>query len=103
MIIKTIPQNAQEVKAAVEGRIMHSDERVQAILLTLKPGESIPLHQNRFDVLFAGVEGTATFVTPSTQMTIEPGETIFVTSKEERAWKNSGNSLARIMVFKILR
>ena len=103
MIIKTKPNDAPKVQAAVDGRIMHSDDRIEAILLTLKPGDEIPLHKNPFDVLFAGIEGSATLVTPSEEFTIEPSETIFLTSDEDRAWNNQGKVTAIVMVFKILK
>lgn len=103
MIIKSVPEDAPAVPAAVNGRIMHCDPRIEAILLNLKPGEEIPFHRNPFDVLFAGIEGEALIDTPSGQLTISPGETIFVTSEVERAWKNTGKNEARIMVLKILK
>jgi quercetin dioxygenase-like cupin family protein len=91
------------VPAAIDGRIMHSDSRAEAILLTLKPGEEIPLHKNPFDVLFAGIDGEATLISPTQKETIKPGETIFITVDEARAWKNNGSKPARVMVFKILK
>ncbi len=103
MIKKTIPGQAPKVPAAVDGRIMHADPQVEAILLCLKPGENIPFHKNPCDVLFAGFEGRAFLLSPSGELSIESGETIFVTADEERAWKNSAFETARIMVFKILR
>jgi len=103
MIQKNTPQKARKVQAAIDGRIMHSDELVEVILLSLKPGEEIALHQNPFDVLFAGIEGEASLLTSDREMRIGPGETIYVTSDEKRAMKNNGNTIARIMVFKIFR
>jgi len=103
MIKKTVPEKAPKVQAAIEGRIMHTDKQVEAILLLLQPGEEIPLHKNPFDVLFAGIEGKATLASLSAELEINPGETIFVTSEEERALKNTGNKTARVMVFKILK
>jgi len=103
MIKKTVPEKAPKVPAAIDGRIMHTDKQVEAILLLLQAGEEISLHKNPFDVLFAGIEGKAIMATPDKEMEISPGETIFVTSEEERAWKNTGNTVARIMVFKIYR
>jgi quercetin dioxygenase-like cupin family protein len=103
MIKKSVPEKALAVPAAIDGRIMHSDPRTEAILLTLKPGEKIPLHKNPFDVLFAGIEGEATLISPTRIETIKPGETIFITADEERAWMNNGSEPARVMVFKILK
>jgi len=103
MIKKSVPEKAQIVSAAIDGRIMHSDKRAEAILLTLQPGEEIPMHKNPFDVLFAGIEGHATLVSHAQTETVGPGETIFVTSDEERAWINNEKEPARVMVFKILQ
>lgn len=103
MIKRTTPDQAPKVPAAIDGRIMHSDPRAEAILLTLNPGEEIPLHKNPFDVLFAGIKGEAKLETPDSETELRPGETIFVTSDEERAWKNQGTTTAKILVFKILK
>lgn len=103
MIKKTIPEQAPKVPAEIDGRIMHTDKHVEAILLLLQAGEEIPLHKNPFDVLFACIEGKATLETLGAELEISPGETIFVTAEEERAWKNTGNGVTRIMVFKIYR
>lgn len=102
MIKKTTPENAPAVPAAVDGRIMHSDSRAEAILLTLQPGEEIPMHTNPFDVIFAGISGEATLVSPTQNETIKQGETIFITADEDRACKNNGNEPVRVLVFKIL-
>lgn len=103
MIIKSVPEDAPAVPAAVDGRIMHSDKRAEAILLTLQPGEKMDMHKNPFDVLFAGIIGKATLICHGQTETIGPGETIFVSSDEDRAWINSENKPARVMVFKILQ
>ncbi|MBW6497250.1 MAG: cupin domain-containing protein [Bacteroidales bacterium] len=102
MIRKSVPKQAPQVSAAVDGRTMHSDSRAEAILLTLQPGEEMPMHKNPFDVLFAGIKGEALLVCTDQTMTIIPGETIFVTADEDRAWQNKGQVKAQILVFKIL-
>lgn len=102
MIIKSVPEEAPAVPAAVEGRIMHSDSRAEAILLTLQPGEEMPMHKNPFDVLFAGIKGEALMVCTDQTITIIPGETIYVTADEDRAWQNNGQVEAQILVLKIL-
>ena len=102
MIKKTIPSQAPAVPLSIDGRIMHRSENLEAILLTLQPGDSIPLHQNPFDVLFAGIEGTASLSTPRGQESIAPGETIFVSAEETRGWENHGQQACRVLVIKIL-
>ena len=101
MIKKTTPAQAKKVDAPVDGRIMHSDSRIETILLTLAPGESMPEHTNPFDVLFICIQGSATLQTGQQKLSISPGETIFVTFEEVRGWKNSGSDVCRIMVVKV--
>ncbi len=103
MIRKSVPEQAPQVSADIDGRIMHSDKRVEAILLTLQPGEKMPLHKNPYDVLFAGISGQARLEHPNGQLQLKAGETIFVTADEGRAWINHETEPARIMVFKILQ
>ena len=102
MIQKMNPAEAPRVKAAVDGRIMFTEERLEAILLTLAPGESMPVHQNPFDVLFACIDGNARLVTAEQEMNITPGECIFVTADEARGWENKSANPCRILVIKIL-
>lgn len=102
MVIKSSPANAPKVDAPVNGRIMYSENRLEAILLTLTAGETMPVHKNPFDVLFIGIAGQATMVTPEQQLDLSPGESIFVTADEQRGWKNLSDSPCRIMVVKIL-
>ena len=103
MILKSTPKAAATVNAPVDGRIMYSEERTEAILLTLAPGQSLPEHLNPFDVLFIGITGTAAMTTGETLTEISPGETIFVSADEQRAWHNPSKKPCRIMVMKILQ
>lgn len=102
MIRKTTQTTAPKVPAGVDGRIMHRDSRTEALLLTIAPGEEIPIHKNPFDVLFCGITGKATMVSPSATETIEAGDTIFITADEDRAWKNNTAMQAKVLVVKIL-
>ncbi|MFO7997637.1 MAG: cupin domain-containing protein [Bacteroidales bacterium] len=103
MILKSTPKEAAKVKAPVDGRIMYSEKRTEVILLTLAPGQSLPEHQNPFDVLFIGITGTAIMTTGETLTEISPGETIFVSADEQRAWHNPSQGPCRVMVVKILQ
>jgi quercetin dioxygenase-like cupin family protein len=102
MIIKNSPDQAPKVEAAVDGRIMYSESRLESILLTLAPGETMPAHKNPFDVLFIGIEGKGSMVAEDRQLDISPGESIFVTADENRGWENTSDSLCRFMAVKIL-
>jgi quercetin dioxygenase-like cupin family protein len=101
MIKKTSPVHAKKVDAPVDGRIMYSDSRVEAIFLTLAPGENMPIHTNPFDVLFICIQGTAILLADQQKTSISQGETIYVSSDELRGWKNPGTNPCRIMVLKI--
>lgn len=103
MIIRTNPADAPRVNAAVDGRIMFREERLEAILLTLAAGETMQPHQNPFDVLFVGVEGKARLITGESEMEIRPGYSIFVSADEHRGWENTGKTPCRVMVVKILQ
>lgn len=102
MIIKNSPEKAPKVDAAVDGCIMYSEERLEAILLTLKPGETMPAHKNPFDVLFIGIEGKASMVAEDRRLDVSPGESIFVTAEENRGWENTSDDPCRVMAVKIL-
>lgn len=102
MIKKTVPRQAQAVEAAVNGRIMHKGNTLEVILLSLKPGEIIPLHLNPNDVIFAGIQGIATLVTPQQSHTLEAGETMFISADEQRSWQNNSPEICMVMVIKIL-
>ncbi len=81
---------------------MFSNNITKTILLTLQPGEIIPSHQNPFDVVFIGLSGKATLTSEKKNMTIEPFETVFVTSDEQRQMENLTWEVVRIMVVKLL-
>ncbi len=102
MIQKNTHEHAEKVPADIDGRIMHRKENLEVILLTLKPGDSVPLHKNPFDVLFAGLAGSANLISNKPTETIHPGETIFVSREEDRGWENRGRETCRIFVIKIL-
>ncbi len=102
MINKTTPARAEKVPVAIDGRIMHRKGNLEVILLTLQPGDTVPLHKNPFDVLFAGISGNARMISGSDPQTIYPGETIFVSKEEDRGWENNGKESCRILVIKIL-
>lgn len=102
MIIKNSPEKAQKADAAVDGRIMYSEDRLEAILLTLGPGETMPAHKNPFDVLFIGIEGIASMVNEDRRLDVSPGESIFVTADEDRGWENTSEAPCRVMAVKIL-
>jgi len=101
MIKKNTPEQAEKVKAAVDGRIMFGNPKAECILLTLKPGEIIPEHTNPFDVLFIGMEGIATVISGNHTLELEPKQTLFVTGAEPRQMENHTDYPLSVMVVKI--
>jgi quercetin dioxygenase-like cupin family protein len=101
MIKKTTAEQAEKVKAGIDGRIMFSNSKAECILLSLKPGEIIAEHTNSFDVLFIGMEGMATLKNGNQTITLEPKETLFVTREEPRKIENQTDKPITVMVVKI--
>lgn len=101
MIRKNTPEQAEKVKAAVDGRIMFSNPKTEVIMLSLNPGEIIPNHTNPFDVLFIGMEGVATLKSGNQTLELEPKQTLFVASEEPRQMENHSDDPIAVMVVKI--
>lgn len=102
MIEKNTPLQAMEVYAPIDGRIMFSNPRIESILLTLVPGETIPPHTNPFDVLFIGMSGDLTLSEQESEVELSALETAFVAAGKQRQLHNPGSQKARVMVIKIL-
>ncbi len=56
MLAKNTKSLAKRVNSGVDGRIMFRNETSEPVLLTLKPGEIIPEHNNPFDALFIVIQ-----------------------------------------------
>jgi quercetin dioxygenase-like cupin family protein len=102
MIIKNTPETAPKVAANLNGNIMFSNSKLESILLNLEPGQSIPAHNNPYDVLFIGMMGEAKLVCGQQEYSLLPFQTLFVSSDEPRSMQNATSSTARVMVVKIL-
>ncbi len=102
MIQKNTPENADNINAPVDGKIMFSNPSIESVLLTLKPGEIIPEHTNPANVLFVGITGQATIINQQKEEIILHGcETLFVTSEEPRSMINNTEKEVKVMVVKI--
>ena len=94
------PDNAPRVDAPVDGRIMHTDSRMEAVLLTLAPGEAMAEHPNPLDVLFIGISGMGILKQGEERYDMAPGTSIFVSANELRGWENACDKPLRVMVIK---
>lgn len=101
LMVKNTPLEAKKADAPIDGRIMHSTEKFEAILLTLSPDEQIPAHGNDFDVLFTLMEGQALIKSDHQTFQLAPFETLFIPSGLSRALENPGSGQLKIMVFKV--
>jgi len=102
MIVKNTPETAPRVAANLNGKIMFSNSRVESILLSLEPGQTIAAHTNPSDVLFIGMMGEAELSCGGNLYSLSPFQTLFVSSDESRSMQNTTSSTARVMVVKIL-
>lgn len=100
-MVKNTPTAAKKVDAPIDGRIMHSADKFEAILLTLNQGEQIPAHGNPFDVFFTLVEGHALIKGDDQAFELAPLETLYIPAGLSRALENTGPQPARLMVFKV--
>lgn len=103
MIQKMTPDQAPQVPAAVDGRIMFGHDRLEVILLSLQAGEAIPAHTNPFDVLFVGLQGNAHIEATSGAVVLQPHQTLFVSADEQRSLSNPSPETLKVMVIKIQR
>jgi quercetin dioxygenase-like cupin family protein len=101
MIIRNTPQQAKKINARVDGRLMHTDPRFEAILLTLAPGETMADHPNPLDVLFIGISGKGKLTQGQDRYGMAPGTSIFVSTNELRGWENPYDEPCRVMVLKM--
>ncbi len=95
------PENAARVNAAVKGLIMYSGEKAELIHLQLEPGDSLDLHMNPFDVVFYGLQGEAVLFTSETAYSLKTGDCAFVSSDEERGWRNESDKPFSVLVVKM--
>lgn len=94
-------QTADKVPFNLDGRVMFTNEKVELVHLTLKPGEEIPLHSNPFDVIFYILEGNGTIIFGQESSTVEPNSSIFIEKDKQRGMKNSNEGAFKVLVCKV--
>jgi quercetin dioxygenase-like cupin family protein len=102
MILKSIPETAISVDAPIDGKIMFGNPRIESILITLQPGETISEHTNPFDVLFIGLIGQAIIGSENKSFEIAPCQTIYIPKGLPRFLKNDTAGEIKVMVIKLL-
>ena len=93
---------APKVPFNIDGKIMHSSDKLEVVHLILKPGEKIGKHLQPFDVVFFILSGEATLETDQETVEVKENTSIFVPAGMPRGWNNNGPADFKILVIKDL-
>lgn len=97
----TTLETAEKVPFNLDGRKMLTNEKVELVHLTLKPGEEIAQHANPFDVIFFIIEGEGEVLFENEMFKALPNTSIFIEKDKQRGMRNSGNAIFRVLVCKV--
>ncbi|MCB9013031.1 MAG: cupin domain-containing protein [Bacteroidales bacterium] len=87
----------------IDVREMYNKESAQAMLISLKPGESLKPHKTPVDVFFFVVEGKPTIYIGNESEVCEADTLVESPAEIVHYISNSSDSLARILVVKAPR
>lgn len=96
-------QQIKETPNKIDVREMYNKESAQAMLMALKPGESLKPHKTPVDVFFFVVEGRPTIHIGDESEVCEADTLIESPADVVHYLSNDTNSLARILVVKAPR
>ncbi len=102
-IIKYPEQEIKETPHKIDVREMYNKESAQAMLMALKPGESLKPHKTPVDVFFFIVEGRPTIHIGDESEVCEADTLVESPADIVHYISNDTNSLARILVVKAPR
>jgi len=102
-ITKYQDQQIKETPHKIDVREMYNKATAQAILMALKPGESLKPHKTPVDVFFFIVEGTPTIHIGNESEVCEADTLVESPADIVHYLSNDSNSLARILVVKAPR
>ncbi|MFP4025147.1 MAG: cupin domain-containing protein [Thiohalospira sp.] len=95
-------KNSPKVSIDLEAYILHSEEPVELVHLTLKPGEKLAEHKNPFDVIFFVIEGSGILTIHGEPINLKATSTLKVTSDILRGWENNSDKDLKLLVIKLL-
>lgn len=84
----------------IETRKFREDEFVQAVHITLKPGERLKKHITSVDVFFYVLEGTGIVEIGDEKMEVSQDTYIDSPKKIPHCWYNESNQLLKVLVVK---
>jgi quercetin dioxygenase-like cupin family protein len=93
-------QQAEKLTLSIDAWRLHYNEKVELIELQLEPGEEIEKHTNPMDVIFYLTAGQGELSTENSVYFIEKNESIFLGKGLNRCWRNTGDTVLKILVFK---
>ncbi len=99
--LKDVPVNPNP--HGVETRKFHENEFVQAVQITLKPGEQLKKHITPVDVFFYVLEGTGVVEIGNEKQTVSKDTYIDSPAKIPHCWYNESNQLLKVLVVKTPR
>ena len=102
-ITKYQDQEIKETPHKIDVREMYNKESAQAMLMALKPGESLKPHKTPVDVFFYIVEGRPTIHIGDESEVCEADTLVESPADIVHYLSNDSNSLARILVVKAPR
>jgi mannose-6-phosphate isomerase-like protein (cupin superfamily) len=96
--IKNVPMSPNP--HGVETRKFHENEHVQAVHITLKPGEKLKKHITGVDVFFYVLEGTGIVEIGDEKKEVTKDTYVDSPAKIPHCWYNESNAILRILVVK---
>lgn len=87
----------------VEARKFHENEFVQAVHITLEPGQQLKKHITPVDVFFYVLEGTGVIEIGEEKQTVSKDTCIDSPAKIPHCWYNQSNEILKILVVKTPR
>ena len=102
-ITKYQDQEIKETPHKIDVREMYNKATAQAMLMALKPGQSLKPHKTPVDVFFFIVEGTPTIHIGDESEVCEADTLVESPADIVHYLSNDSNSLARILVVKAPR
>lgn len=84
--------------------VLFKGERATALLLCLKPGQSVPSHRHEgFEIVLQPLKGEAEAVLDGEPVTLRPGEVVFVDGANDFAPVNRGKSNFSMLITLVRR
>ena len=74
---------------------LYGDTEISFILVDMRPGEGVRLHQHPYQEIFIIQEGTATYVVGTTTLEARAGQIIIVPADTPHTFVNSGQGKLR--------